>query len=1690
VPDSLVRVQLQATGADQILATLRAVRQEVALLGQQSARINLAANTTTVNQQLGGISTQLTRINQTTARARVDVDTSQAENRLAGLESKVSSIMTGSLAAIGAIIGVQITKGIGAAADAIVGFNSTLEQTRVAFTSLFGSASRANDFLGQLQDFAKKTPFDFDQVNRYAQRLLAVGFAAKDVIPDLTAMGNAVAAAGGNSETLDRVTLALGQMHNSIKLNSQDMNQLIQANIPAWKLLADQLGVTEAKARQMAETGKISGAAASTAIIAGMSQLPNLMDQISKTFAGKLENLNDTFRQEMAGIGQPLFEELSKAVDLGAEALASPKFKQAATDLVDDLTAITKAAEAVAAALGKIPTGAIPYLEAALSPGHALIGAVKSLGKINVPGIDTGPAADQSAAGDFAPTVSGAGFLQQRAASGAIADLTNQVRTGALTADQARQQWRALSDTFGGLYGNAADLSHLFSGELNQAIEDHITQVNAATAAHEKLQDALKQAGQAQALGASSEDVGRAIFGITGTGAQATPEQIQRAKQDIQDLTTAYQRAAQVIGTVDLAHGIAGFAAVAPDLAKARDSLRDLGQSNQALDNLASLSAQFKRLTDATDAATTAYKGFMLTLTETDQKIQQLTTFRGQVTGAASDADRRRSLGIATPEDLQLLANYKNILANIDQQKTGLQRNATGDILGIAANYPDLKKADDTLRDMIGKVGGPQQLVIDVKTNTDKALEQITDLLAKPHQATIDVQIATHLTGLPPALATIIANAAGAQIGGAQPGGGTVGDSGYARPTTIRSTGGGPYGNDSLQQGGAGGGGGWNQFQPLSQSQYGSIVTSGPLANPQAYAAIIAAAQEKNVDPRALLAFMKFENSYATNISGSQLAGNNLAGIKYAGQPGASSGVTSPEGDPYAKFASLTDFFRAMATNLTTGQYAGDYQSGNLTAVRQRYVAGSATPSTSQAANIANTVSYYGDLSQQYPAASGTHDAVASTVRDQIVQKALADVDQDKLAGYCEQWVEETVQAITGKRGATGKNELSANAAFASAQKQGLVTTDPQPGDLVYYGDATNGHVAIYMGGGKQVSTADVGGSRIHTEAVGAGAQYVSIGAAGGASGLSPELAAALGIHSGAQSYLAAAGGGTTNLTGTAAAGDAIAAASQLAASTAAITTQTAGIKSLFAAMDPKDVQAATQAFQNLQPVLDAIAQKKAAIQFGPDILPSEQAAASSAALQQGLGFLDAWSHALSDIRSQTGNLAADEQRITDIIGGPLAANLNQQLDVMSSQAQIASQITQLTDRKKTLEADHAAIVAQRQQTDQAASRAQTMQGWADQAADSQRQHDRRMAQQDIQARTTAENQGYTDTTRGIEDQGTAADRSHTIASRQFEDQLNAITKAQQTNSAGNTIASEVFAAQAGGPGTLASKRLAAENLLIQKEYEARAKDTLTSQLDGIKTAQIAETRRYEDAKYHIQQEGVDAARVHEDRVAALQRESQIMQDANAAQDEQIQATRTARDQAYQIQQWQIEDQRAREDAAYQAATKAIDDEIAKQQELATTADAALASLQSAATLLGQTGDQLSQTLGAAVTSAQSASSGFLQSQPVGGGSIKRLAAGGAIPAGGSALVGDAPGGGMTPFTELVFAPGGAVVTPLHNRVVSAGDGGSITVNAPITVNADPNVDATIRSILAPIEAQLRAALTPTRTGGSGRKAG
>lgn len=117
----------------------------------------------------------------------------------------------------------------------------------------------------------------------------------------------------------------------------------------------------------------------------------------------------------------------------------------------------------------------------------------------------------------------------------------------------------------------------------------------------------------------------------------------------------------------------------------------------------------------------------------------------------------------------------------------------------------------------------------------------------------------------------------------------------------------------------------WNTYSPLAYSDYALIVGNGPLAGGDAYSALIAAAQHYNRDPRAMLVQLLYENDFGRNISASQLANKNYAGIKFANQPGASDGGISPEGDRYARFDSVASFMLALAQSL--GWYIGAFPS-------------------------------------------------------------------------------------------------------------------------------------------------------------------------------------------------------------------------------------------------------------------------------------------------------------------------------------------------------------------------------------------------------------------------------------------------------------------------------------------------------------------------------------------------------------------------------------------------------------------------------------------------------------------------------------------------------------------------------------------------------------------------------------------
>lgn len=167
---------------------------------------------------------------------------------------------------------------------------------QIGFETMLKSKKKATKFMYSAKKFASVTPFDTSAVVSNAQRMLAYGFSDKDIIPDLTKIGNASAALGAGEEGISRVSRALGQMKTNGRLNAEDMNQLTDVGINAWKYLADAEGKSIAQIREMSQKGEISGDKAVKTILNGLKEFDGMMDKTSNsTVSGLMSNIKDTF---------------------------------------------------------------------------------------------------------------------------------------------------------------------------------------------------------------------------------------------------------------------------------------------------------------------------------------------------------------------------------------------------------------------------------------------------------------------------------------------------------------------------------------------------------------------------------------------------------------------------------------------------------------------------------------------------------------------------------------------------------------------------------------------------------------------------------------------------------------------------------------------------------------------------------------------------------------------------------------------------------------------------------------------------------------------------------------------------------------------------------------------------------------------------------------------------------------------------------------------------------------------------------------------------------------------------------------------------------------------------------------------------------------------------------------------------
>lgn len=260
------------------------------------------------------------------------------------------------------------------------------EQYQVALGTILGDADKAEQHFQVLKDFARTTPFNFEEVVKNNNLLLAMGANVEDVIDEMEMLGNVAA---GLSIPIERVALNFGQVRTQGKLTGRELRDFAISGIPIYEALADVLGVAKDEVADLVSEGAVGFEEVQMAfqnMTAEGGKFHNLMQEQSKTTLGQWSNFQDTLQQTAAVIGETLLPAVN---DLLQQAI--PIIERIGK-WTQEHQGLTKVLVASGIALGVIGTAmlalfpimatlssTIAVVSAAFSAGTAIIGGTVAI---------------------------------------------------------------------------------------------------------------------------------------------------------------------------------------------------------------------------------------------------------------------------------------------------------------------------------------------------------------------------------------------------------------------------------------------------------------------------------------------------------------------------------------------------------------------------------------------------------------------------------------------------------------------------------------------------------------------------------------------------------------------------------------------------------------------------------------------------------------------------------------------------------------------------------------------------------------------------------------------------------------------------------------------------------------------------------------------------------------------------------------------------------------------------------------------------------------------------------------------------------------------------------------------------------------------------------------------------------------
>jgi len=237
-----------------------------------------------------------------------------ASDWTAGIDTALEGldVLTSAAQAAGAASAVALSAAVVAGVESA----SSFQQAAMSMEVMLGSAEAAQTMMTNIRDMAAVTPFDTQNLTEGAQQLIATGFAAENVLPVLTALGDAASSMpNGMAQKLPRMIQAFGKINSAGKVSLGALNQFKNAGINAVGMLADYMGVSVPEAYKQISKGAVTSAVGLNAIMLGIQEkYGGMMEHQSKTLAGVWSTLTDSIKIPLSDMANPLIDALSKAI--------------------------------------------------------------------------------------------------------------------------------------------------------------------------------------------------------------------------------------------------------------------------------------------------------------------------------------------------------------------------------------------------------------------------------------------------------------------------------------------------------------------------------------------------------------------------------------------------------------------------------------------------------------------------------------------------------------------------------------------------------------------------------------------------------------------------------------------------------------------------------------------------------------------------------------------------------------------------------------------------------------------------------------------------------------------------------------------------------------------------------------------------------------------------------------------------------------------------------------------------------------------------------------------------------------------------------------------------------------------------------------------------------------------------------